>query len=215
MGSSAPRFYSLMRARNDVEELGKLPRIAGQPIRLTGYMDGKPLKPEAAFWRRVFLLFAAEEPPPDVLIVVRDTDGDLRRLEGLGQALDFLRTFPRPLPVVVAAPNQDAEAWFVAGFVPQDEPERRRLKERTEILSFNPSEEPHRLTARPNEAPTDAKRVLRILVFNEDQSRPPSVEELPDLCERTLHDLALLERRGERCGLSPFLRDLRATLVPC
>jgi len=140
-----------------------------------------------------------------------NTDGDPRRLAGLKQAFEG---FSWPLPILVAAPHQDAEAWFVAGFVPLNDAEQRRLSEIKGRLSFDPAEEPHRLTAHPNDAPTDAKRVLRILLLDEDESRPPGLDELPDLCTRTLTDLGRLERRGQRCGLSDFLADLRSRLVP-
>lgn len=205
------RFYDLKRANEDVVKLGQRPLVGGQRLRLTGHIHGKPLQPEAAFWRRVLILFAAAQPRPDALIVVRDTDGDLRRLAGLKQALEVSGW---PLPILVAAPHQDAEAWFVAGFVPLSDPERQRFGAIKGKLSFDPSEEPHRLTARPNDAPTDAKRVLRVLVFDENESRSPSLEELPELGARTLSDLALLERRGQHCGLRDFLDDLRRQLVP-
>lgn len=57
-------------------------------------------------------------------------------------------------------------------------------------------------------------RVLRALFFDESVSRPPSRDELPDLCERALKDLELLEERGTTCGLAGFLDDLRRDLAP-
>lgn len=116
--------------------------------------------------------------------------------------------------MILAVPHQDAEAWFVAGFRPESKEERLRLTECQMILGFDAPVEPHRLTAHPNDARTDAKRVLRILVFDENASRPPALEELQDLCDRTLNDLGLLERRGAGCGLAAFLDALRGTLVP-
>jgi hypothetical protein len=204
------RFYDLSRARKDAEDLGNLLVVGGRPVKLRGFIDGKPLRPEAGYWRRVLLLFATLDPPPHALIVLHDTDGDQSRLSGLEQALALQDVFP----VVIGAPHQDADAWFVAGFVPRDAAEKRRLEERKDELGFYPPDEPHRLTAHPNDARTDAKRVLRILVFDENASRPPSLEELPDLCSRTLGDLAVLQQRGEGCQLADFLRMLRATLPP-
>lgn len=204
------RFYPLAQAKRDTEELPKLLTIGGLPVKLRGHIDGKPLRPEAGFWRRVLMLFARDNQPPDVLIVAHDTDGDRARVKGLEQAL----AVTHPFPVIIAFPHQDAEAWFVAGFRPESDAERRRLEDRKSKLGFDPSEKPHQLTSRPNDAPTDAKRVLRILVFDEDASRPPALEEIPDLCDRTLRDLELLERRGGSCGLVAFLDGLRGTLVP-
>lgn len=214
---SAPehlRFYPHKNARKDVEELGRRPLIRGRRVSLHGHIGGRPLRPEAAFWRIVFMLFAAEEPPPDALIVVHDTDGDRSRLEGIEQACELLRTFEHPIPVIVATPHQDAEAWFVAGFLPESAAERQRLREIREELSFDPCEQPQRLTAHPNDARTDAKRVLRVLLHGDDHSRPPSLEELPELSARTLKDIELLERRGEGCELAAFIRGLRQVLVP-
>jgi hypothetical protein len=214
-GPEHTRFYPLGRARADAEELGRQVRIGGRPIKLRGFIDGKPLKPEAGLWRRVFIvLLAALDPPPDALIVVHDTDGDLARIDAIDQALAIVRALDEPLPVIVATPHQDAEAWFVTGFVAASDVERRRLESCTEDLGFCPPDEAHRLTAHPNDAPTDAKRVLRRLVFDEDASRPPALDELPDLCARTLSDLALVERRGVACKLTAFLHDLRVLLVP-
>lgn len=204
------RFYPLAQAKRDAEELPKHCTIGGRPIKLRGHIDGRPLRPEAGLWRRVLLLFACDNPPPRVLIVAHDTDGDRTRVKDLEQALVLTRAFP----VIVAAPHQDAEAWFVAGFRPESDVERRRLSERRDDLGFDPPEEPHRLTAHPNDARTDAKRVLRGLVFGENASRAPALEEIPDLCDRTLKDLGLLERRGVECGLTAFLDALRGTLVP-
>lgn len=208
------RFYHLTRIEGDAAALEHRPAIGKRPIRDRGFIGGRPLEPEARMWRRLLLIFAAEQPRPDVLIVVRDTDGDPRRLRGLSQALELMSEFPEPWPVIAAIPHQDAEAWFVAGFVPRDEVESERLRQLRKDLSFSPPDEPHRLTAHPNNARTDAKRVLQLLIAGQDESRPPRTEELPELCERMLSDLPLLEKRGADCGLANFLDAVRSKLVP-
>jgi hypothetical protein len=208
------RYYPHKHARRDIEEQGRRPLIGGWPVKLSGHINGKPLKPAATFWRNVFMLFAAQDGPPDALIVVHDTDGDRWRLDGMEQALELVESLDQPMPVLVATPHQDAEAWFVAGFDPLDETERRRLDQVTEQLSFCPPREPQRLTAHPNDARTDAKRVLRMLVLGGDESRPPSLDELPDLCQRTLTDLDRLQQRGGACLLAAYLRTIRERLVP-
>jgi hypothetical protein len=136
------RFYPLAQAKADAEDLPKQCTIGGRPIKLRGHIDGKPLRPEAGFWRRVLLVLACDDPPPEVLIVAHDTDGDRARIKDLEQALSLTH----PMPVIIAAPHQDAEAWFVAGFRPESDAERRRLSERRDELGFDPPEEPHRLT---------------------------------------------------------------------
>lgn len=204
-------YYSMPRAKQVAEELGRTVSVGGRPIKLRGFIDGHRLDPEAGFWRRVLLFFAAQRPAPDLVLIMKDTDGDGARLGGLRQALSLLRDV---LPVIVAAPHQDAEAWFMAGFVAESERERTALAACVRSLLFDPCEEPHRLTAQPNEAATDAKRVLRRVAFGEDRSRPPTREELPALCERTLNDLARLRRRGGGCGLVAFLDQVKEVVVP-
>lgn len=213
--SEDQRYYVLKDARDDARHLDRLPMIGGRPIKLTGHIRGKPQGPGAQMWRRLFALFLAQEPPPAALIVVTDTDGDPWKNEGLAQALELMRTeLEDPFPVIAAMPDPESEAWFVAGFIPADDTERRRLEEVTRTLSFDPTKEAHRLTSKPKGSERDAKRVLRKLKFDEDGSDPPSREELPDLCERTLGDLGLLEERGVNCGLAAFLEHLRSDLVP-
>lgn len=201
------RYYPLGQAKADARDYKG-------PARLNGHINGQPAGLEASLWRRVFVLVASIDPPPDALVVVHDTDGDIKRRTGLDQALSAMKDLPHALPVVVAMPHQDAEAWFVAGFVPQNPHERLRLDECKKELAFLPPEEPHRLTAHPNDAPTDAKRVLQILLHGENRSRPPSRAELPALCDRTLRDRSLLTRRGRLAQLSAYLDDLRTILVP-
>lgn len=209
------RYYPLTDARRDVEVLDRRPMIGGRPVRLTGHIRGRPLCPEAAMWRRIFALFVAQDAPPAAIIVVRDTDRKEARLSGLEQALELMRVeVAAPLPIVAATPEPEAEAWLVAGFVPVNENERKRLVALAQKISFDPTRQPHRLSAGSGNAPTDAKRVLRILFFDEDESKPPSREELPDVCDRAFADLALLRERGGECLLVAFLEDVRSTLVP-
>jgi hypothetical protein len=205
-------FYRLSNLKKDAASFRDQVTINGRVVKLRGHVDGRPLEPEAGMWRRCLILFATQRPIPDVLVVLHDTDGDRDRLKGLDQALHIAEGFG--YHVIVGAPHQDAEGWFVAGFVPQNDHEKGRLAAIKSELGFDPSEEPHRLTAHPNEARTDAKRVLRVLVFDEDRSRPPSAGELPDLCVRTLSNLDLLERRGKDAGLAVFLQRLRSGIPP-
>lgn len=207
-----PGYCSMSRAKQIAEDLGHTVTVGGRPIKLRGPITpGQPLGPETGFWRRVLLYFATQEPPPALVIVMKDTDGDHTRLDGLRVALPLVEN----LPVIVGAPHQDAEAWFVAGFKPQSQPELARHAVCICELEFDPCQVPHRLTAHPNTARTDAKRVLRRLFFDDDHSRPPAAsDELLEVCERTLQDLERLENRGQGCGLSAFLHELRRRYVP-
>ena len=116
--------------------------------------------------------------------------------------------------MVVAAPHRDAECWLVAGVEPANDREREAHAAVQRELSFNPLMSSDRLTGQPNDAPTDAKRVLRRLLCLDVASRPLTPAELRDYHPRLLSDLKRLRDRGERSGLMAFLDALGADVVP-
>jgi hypothetical protein len=174
--------------------------IDGKRIAPQGHIDGQPLKAEAGMWRKVLLMFCHREPRPDVVILARDMDGYPERLAGIVQVRDGIR-WPFKVAVAMAAP--EVEAWHVAGFVAEGEREEEALEEVQRGLSFDPTMESHRLTSHPNDAPTDAKRVLARLC-EEDAARMAAC-----LSNRTL-----LHERGEKNGLRSFLAEVDEHLVP-
>ncbi|MBI5608239.1 MAG: hypothetical protein HY902_05110 [Deltaproteobacteria bacterium] len=117
-----------------------------------GWIRGKPLQPEADLFRKLAMLYHALGLPIAALVVVRDLDGCAERKAGFAQVK---AGFPDlPFAMVLAAPQPEVEAWFVAGY-------RGPLADgRTLGLKFSPVRESERLTSRPNYAPTDAKRVF-------------------------------------------------------
>ena len=187
----------------------------GQPIRLRPLRkaDGTPSGPEVTRWRHVFLS-VLQEPRPDAVLVAKDTDGKPDSVAGLRQVVDHLRKEFPSIPLVIAAPDQDAEGWLVAGFLPTSPEERERLDGLCRDLSIHPTHRPELLTAHPNDAPRDAKRVLRRLLDLGDESRPLDPDELRDHHERLLSDLPRLRQQGAETGLPGFLDDLHVHLVP-
>lgn len=170
-------------------------RIAGH-----GHIKGKPLELEAGMWRKVLLLFCHRDPRPDVVLLVRDMDGYRDRMKGMKQARDG---FEWPFAVVIAAPEPEIEAWHVAGFEAVSTKEREMLEALRRSLAFDPTLEPHRLTSHPNDAATDAKRVLAALCGgNRDRRRS------------CLADANLLRQRGASNGLTEFLEEVAARVVP-
>jgi hypothetical protein len=174
--------------------------INGNCIARHGHILGQRLRPEASMWRKVLLLFCACEPRPEVVVLVRDMDGYSARRSGMTQVRDGIMW---PFKVVVAAPQPEVEAWRVAGFVPSGEQERTELEAVRRDLSFDPTTESHRLTSHPNDASTDAKRVLTRLCGNDQERR--------DAC---LADRSRLRERGRDNGLREFLDEIEQRIVP-
>lgn len=175
---------------------------AGRKFRIHGKIAGAPLLPEAGMYRRILVAFEQRETVPDVVIIARDGDGYAeQRRSGFQQVVEGV---PWSFAVILTMPEPESEAWFVCGFEPNHGKERARL-ESLRDLNFNPIMEPHRLTSRPNDARTDAKRVAKVLFDDDQERRNACLERAP---------LATLVQRGQHAGLAQFIDDLRRVLVP-
>lgn len=139
---------------------------------------------------------------PEALVIARDLDRQPERRRGFRQVMDDPGMTP-PFPVVYAGADPEIEAWQIAGFEPETAAEHQALARMKEALGFWPHREAHRLTSRPNDAPTDAKRVLCALTNGD-----------PDRSDRCLDDLPRLADRGSGRGVTAFLDDAERLLVP-
>lgn len=166
----------------------------------SGHINGKPLRPEAGMWRKILLLFCHRDPRPDAVLLLRDLDGYPSRLEGMQQAA---RELEWPFPIAIGAAQPEVEAWWVSGFTPELPREHSALQALTRELSFDPTRESQRLTSHPNDAPTDAKRVLSRLCGDD-----------PERLDRCLQDRPLLRQRGLHNGLTRSLDELDRHIVP-
>jgi hypothetical protein len=173
--------------------------IDGVTIKPQGRIAGEPLKPEASMWRKVLLLFCHCDPRPDIVVLARDLDGYPDRRDGLEQVCTGL---PWPFAIVAATPEPEIEGWIVSGFVPRDDDEQRRLEQLRGELSFDPTSHSHRLTSHPNDASTDAKRVLSRLC-NDDPDR-----------ERACLARDVLHQRGADNWAREFLDDVAQRVLP-
>lgn len=173
--------------------------IGGVTIKPQGRITGQPLKPEASMWRKVLLLFCHRDPRPDIVVLARDLDGYPERRAGLEQVCTGLSW---PFAIVAATPEPEIEGWIVSGFVPQDDDEQHQLELPRGELSFDPALHSHRLTSYPNDASTDAKRVLSRLC-NDDPER-----------ERACLERGILHQRGASDGARAFLDDLDRRVLP-
>ena len=142
-------------AREDAYDLRPV-TTGGVTIKPHGRIAREPLKHGAGMWRNVLMLFLGTEPRPDIVVLACDLDGYRDRLEGIKQVRNGLRW---PFAIVAATPEPEIEGWIVSGFVPKIDDEHARLEQLRRELSFDPTIHSHRLTSRPNDTPTDAKRV--------------------------------------------------------
>ena len=147
---------------------------------------------------------------PAGILLVRDTDADAERRRSYRVSVDALnmseRRSPTPLRVVLAMPHPEIEAWLLAGFEPDDDGERARLRAVRTRLGKDPCERSHELN--PGRTATEVGRV-----------KNSTKNALDDLCgddhgrKRRCWEgapLALLLRRGEHNGLVEFIADVRA-----
>jgi hypothetical protein len=183
---------------DDANDLRPL-TIAGVTIKPQGRIAGEPLKPEAGMWRKVLLLFCHRDPRPDIVVLARDLDGYPDRRDGLEQVCTALAW---PFAIVAATPEPEIEGWIVSGFVPGDDGERRSLEQLRRELSFDPTLHSHRLTSHPNDAATDAKRVLSRLC-NGDADR-----------ENICLARDILHQRGANNWARAFLDEIDRRVLP-
>jgi hypothetical protein len=134
-----------------------------------------------------------------IVVLARDLDGYPNRRAGLEQVCTGLSW---PFAIVAATPEPEIEGWIVSGFVPRNEGEQRSLEQLRHELSFDPTLQSHRLTSHPNDAPTDAKRVLSRLCNGE-----------PDR-EHACLVRDVLHQRGATNWACAFLDDVDQRVLP-
>lgn len=177
-------------------------RLATQrKVRAHGHFGGAPGLPDARAARKALLLFAGLSARPEAVLLVRDTDGDQTRKQGLAQARD---TVTWPFRVVIGAAHTKRECWVLAGFQAQDEDEEVLLANEREALGFDPCTCAHALTARHDADKRSAKRVVSALTGG-DAVREDSCLEV---------ELDLLRERGGGTGLADFLGEVVDRVVP-
>jgi hypothetical protein len=171
-----------------------------------GHFDGKAGQPDAYMARLALLLLSSSEQRPAAVVLVRDSDGDARRREGLEQARNLVWNGRGwPFPVVIGLAESKRECWVLAGFDPRNRDEAERLEASEHRLSFHPVREAHQLTAREHGAKKDAKVALDALTRGDLERERACLAETP---------LARLEERGMHTGLSAYLKEVRERLVP-
>lgn len=180
-----------------------IPKLArSYRIKAHGHFDGRPGAQDAQSTRRAILLLRAVPPAPDAVILLRDDDRQTDRRLGMEQARDESSFKDR---VVIGLAHTMRECWVLAGFEPQGEEERDRLTHVEKELGFDPRENAERLSPRHPNHKHRPKWVLRELTGHE-------WEREADCCKKT--DLAVLQARGQKTGLTEYLEEVRDRVVP-
>lgn len=175
-----------------------------QGVRAHGHFGGEPGAADAHAARLALLLLSRAAQPPDAVVLLRDTDGDLSRCQGLQQA----RTDPQrswPFPIVLGAAHTKRECWLLCGFDPGDPAEQREHAAVRADLGFDPRTASQQLTAADEAAKRSAKRVLSALSGNDPLRETRCYAETP---------LDTLRARGGENGLANFLLYLQKRLAP-
>lgn len=170
-------------------------------VKAHGHFGGEAGLPAARTARLALLLFAGLKASPEAVLLVRDTDGDTRRMQGLAQARDDR---PWPFQVVIGAAHTKRECWVLAGFDPQDADEEARLTAEQTDLGFDPREHAEELTAKHDGDKRSAKRVVDVLTSS-DATREAACLEA---------DLEALKSRGGGTGLSAYLGEVEERVLP-
>ncbi len=183
--------------------LPELAREAGFAVR--GHFNNETGAADAKAARRAIEYIRNTLPEVSALVLIRDSDNDLRRRKGLNQARDADRS---GLPIVLGLAIHERESWVLSGFVAEakNDTELERLREACVELGFDPTTTPHELTAtKDDQAKRSPKRVLRKLSGDDrDRERRCWVEA----------SLEQLRENGGRNGLAEFLKEIETKLVP-
>lgn len=185
------RYWELKRAFVDARRLGL-------PIR--GNFGEQPevgmIRAQLLLWKRAQM----DGERIDVGFIARDTDGK-GRLAGARQAVS---SGDWRFRIVLAYPDPEIEAWFIAGFQPATRVEQVRAEAQQKRLKLSPMEQPERLKATVAGTDADTKKVLAALTGGDPDRQADCLET----------SIEQLRRRGERCGLAAFLEAVEAEIVP-
>ncbi len=172
-------------------------------VRVLGTFDGVPAEPDAKMARKALQLIERSGIAPELVLLLRDTDGKDKRSEGFRQAI---ATKVGRFTVVAGLPHTKRECWLLAGFVPSNPDETAKLDGLEKRLGFDPTVRSDQL-----KAASYGPAVKR----NAKTAWEELASGVPDLAERCAEaDLALLRERGRLNGLGEYLDAVREGYVP-
>jgi hypothetical protein len=141
------------------------------------------------------------------VLFIRDADHQAReRLNSLNALRDGFSVNGPQVIIGLAIPKR--EAWVLNGFDPQTEDEIKLFKKVRGELDLDPCTEAHRLRGKINQPGIESRDIKRVLMELVDNN--PSREEQ---CWQTT-SLAVLIARGRETGLTDYIENVRAFLIP-
>ncbi len=177
-----------------------LAKAAG--IQIRGHFDGAPGALDAQATRRALRFVLVSIRDLDAVFLIRDDDNTGQRRKGLEQGRNENAFRDR---IVIGVAQCKRECWVLAGFLPQDSVEHKRLQTLREELGMDPTLHAESLSAMHDHDVKSAKRVLGILT-DHDWDREVT-------CWRTT-DLAILRQSGRQTGIVEYLDELQTRFVP-
>jgi hypothetical protein len=186
-------------------DLNKAIEAEGYRIRPRSRFGGQPGAADARAAAKA-LQFALKKGCYHAVFLIRDSDGDPARGQGLEQARTRDPDHPWPFAVILGLAQPKREAWVIAGFEPGTNAEGDRLSRLRQELGSNPCEVSHALAARPHGGRREAKRVLAALLGGNDPERETA-------CWRET-SLDILRARGQENGLVAYLDELTGHWLP-
>lgn len=201
---SGLRYSSMVDAKKSAKALSGVGR------RISGHFNGEPATPAASAWRKLIVgAYQQGEDEPIALVIVADTDGKPGSLAGLLRAKSvFVEREPDKV-IVIVAPHPEIEAWLITAFTPQDKDEAKRLVDLTKKLGLDPTKQPHRLTS-DDRSP---KRVLRVLLHDDNREKVLSKEEMFEATDRCLPKLTAMAS-PETVGIPELQKQVVERLYP-
>ena len=205
----------------------RLPELIPKPSKRRLFLDQTAEIREDNFAAELTLLIlemSLRDPSPDVLVILRDSDG-MRTTESLRRAGRWFArrsavagSSRRIRTLVLGLANQEGESWVILGLRSDPALTSRRASAKREV-GVDPCARPADLTAATRSGPKDAKRVLRFLLGEGERvADAPATEiargELGDLLSRAFADLSHVDSNDDPTNLADFHSRLRTQVVP-
>jgi hypothetical protein len=163
-----------------------------QALRVHGFSEFPDAK---ATRRAILLLERILRPPPDLIVFVRDADGDMNRKAGIKRA-----TAAASIHIAVGVAQPMIEAWLLIAYGCHGNTPSDAHQDLARRLSFDPCRESHRLNGKPGEL-----RCVKT-VFDQLTTENDALEAL------RMSPLLKLKSRGDAVSLATFISEIEEYL---